>query len=50
MLISLGVYLPLAAWAVHREDNHLLWFALVVFMAARCLTLWRASRWVFPSK
>jgi len=50
MLISLAVFLPLAALAVHRGDNHLLWFSLVAFMAARCITLWGASRWVFPSR
>lgn len=49
MLVSFAVFLPLALLAVRRGDNHLLWFALAAFMLARCLTLWRASRWVFPS-
>lgn len=50
MLVStLGVFLPGALLAVHRGQNHLLWLALTLFMAARTLTLWRASRWVFPS-
>ena len=48
MLISLGAFLPLAGLAVYRGNNHLLWFSLVVFMAARGLTLWRASLQVFP--
>ena len=50
MLISFGVFLPLAIVAVQRQDNHLLWFSLAAFMAARSLTLWLASRWVFPSR
>jgi len=49
MLVSFGVFLPIAIVAVQRQDNHLLWFSLAAFMAARSLTLWRASRWVFPS-
>lgn len=48
MLVSLAVYLPLAFWAVRRDDNHLLWYSLVVFMLARALTLWRTSSRVFP--
>jgi MATE family multidrug resistance protein len=48
MLISLGVYLPLAFIAVQRQSNSLLWFALAAFMAARLLTLGWASRYVFP--
>lgn len=49
MLVStLGVFLPIALLAVHRADNHLLWAALTLFMVARTVTLWRASRWVFP--
>ena len=49
MLISLGAFLPLAGIAVMRQDNHLLWFSLAVFMLARALTLGWASRGVFPS-
>jgi MATE family multidrug resistance protein len=48
MLVSLGVFLPLAIMAVQRQNNHLLWFALAVFMAARSLTLRWSSRAVFP--
>jgi MATE family multidrug resistance protein len=48
MLVSLGVFLPLAFMAVQLQENHLLWFALTVFMAARSLTLRWASRAVFP--
>lgn len=49
MLLSFGVFLPIAIVAVRRADNHLLWLSLVAFMVARSLTLWRASRWVFPA-
>jgi MATE family multidrug resistance protein len=50
MLVStLGVFVPLAALAVHLGQNHLLWLALTLFMVARTFTLWRVSRWVFPT-
>ena len=45
LLSSLGVFLPLAMWAVVRESNHLLWLAMAAFMAARAGTLgWAARR------
>ena len=43
LLSTLGVFLPLAALALHLESNHLLWASLAAFMLARTLTLWRAS-------
>ncbi len=50
MLISLGCYLPIAWLAVLRQDNHLLWLGLAIFMAARAGTLWWAGRDVFPPR
>lgn len=50
MLISFCIFLPLAIAAVRLGSNHLLWFSLAAFMAARSVTLWWASRWVFPSR
>lgn len=44
LLSSLGVFLPLAMWAVVRDSNHLLWLAMAAFMAARAATLGWAAR------
>lgn len=43
LLSTLGVFLPLAALALHFENNHLLWASLAAFMLARAATLWKAS-------
>ena len=40
MLVAVGVgFVPLAAIAASREDPHLLWLAMAVFMLARVITL-----------
>jgi MATE family multidrug resistance protein len=44
LLCTLGVFLPLAALALWTSSNHLLWFALAVWMAARAATLAWAGR------
>lgn len=49
LVSSLGVFLPLAKLAARLQDNYLLWLALSAFMAARAVTLWWASRAVFPA-
>lgn len=43
LLSTLGVFVPLAAVALHSGSNHLLWLSLAAFMAARGLTLGLAS-------
>jgi len=44
LLSSLGVFLPLAMWAVVHDSNHLLWLSMAAFMAARAGTLGWAAR------
>jgi hypothetical protein len=44
MLVSLAVFLPVAALALAAESNALLWLAMVLFMATRAATLGWASR------
>lgn len=45
MLFSTAViFTPLALLALHLENNHLLWAALAIFMAARTITLWAYMR------
>lgn len=44
LLSSLGVFVPLAMWAVVRESNHLLWLSMAAFMAARAASLGWAAR------
>lgn len=44
MLLSLAVFLPVAALALAVESNAVLWLAMVLFMATRAATLGRASR------
>ena len=39
LLSSLGVFLPLALWAMARNSNHWLWFAMTAFMVARAASL-----------
>jgi len=41
---TLAVFVPLAAYALHRQSNHLLWLAMVAFMTARTLTFFAADR------
>jgi MATE family multidrug resistance protein len=43
LLSTFGVFLPLAALALHLENNHLLWASMAAFMMARTATLWKAS-------
>ncbi|MGB5550540.1 MAG: MATE family efflux transporter [Thermoanaerobaculia bacterium] len=43
LLSTLGVFLPLAALALHLENSHLLWASMAAFMMARTATLWKAS-------
>jgi MATE family multidrug resistance protein len=51
MLFStLGVFLPIAALALHLDSNHLLWASMVAFMLARTVTLWRASASLYPQE
>lgn len=50
MLVStLVFFLPLALLALSRENNHLLWAAMTLFMAGRTLTLWLGERRVLAS-
>jgi MATE family multidrug resistance protein len=44
MLLSLAVFLPVAALALAAESNALLWLAMVLFMVTRAATLGWASR------
>ena len=44
LLSTLLVFLPTASAALWVSNNDLLWAAMALFMAARALTLWRASR------
>lgn len=44
MLLSLAVFLPVAALALAVESNAVLWLAMVLFMATRAATLGWASR------
>jgi len=50
MLIStvLG-FMPLAGLGLWLGNNDILWSAMALFMAARCLTLWRADRRVLAA-
>ncbi|MGB5162749.1 MAG: MATE family efflux transporter [Thermoanaerobaculia bacterium] len=43
LLSTFGVFLPLAALALHLENSHLLWASMAAFMMARTATLWKAS-------
>ena len=43
LLSTFGVFLPLAALALHLENNNLLWASMAAFMMARSATLWKAS-------
>lgn len=44
MLVSLAVFLPVAALALAVESNAVLWLAMVLFMGTRAATLGWASR------
>ncbi len=45
MLISaLLFYLPLATLGLWQGNNDVLWLAMAIFMAGRCLTMWLAER------
>lgn len=39
MVLSAGLYLPCALWAVHAKSAHLLWASFALFMVARTVTL-----------
>lgn len=44
MILSAGLYLPCALWAVHQQSAHLLWASFALFMVARTVTLGWADR------
>jgi len=44
LLSTFAVFLPACGFAVWLGNNHALWAAMALFMAARTWTLWKASR------
>ncbi len=49
MLVSLLIFAPSCWVAVRLDSNHGLWASMALFMVARALTLWAASRAVLRS-